>query len=141
MASGSQLSSGSDIDARYAAMDEKKRRRMISNRESARRSRMKKQKHVRDLTTEIGRFERERNEIAKAIDAKEQRWAVLQAENDVLQAEKAALTDYLENIEGVLKTYKEHSWIFRQGKEVQEPWQVHNPSQEAASASNGFRAQ
>ncbi|KAL3581993.1 hypothetical protein D5086_016325 [Populus alba] len=42
-------SSGSDVDAPNAMIDEKRRKRMISNRESARRSRMKRQKHLEGL--------------------------------------------------------------------------------------------
>ena len=62
-----QSSSGSD----GCAVDDKKRKKMESNRESARRSRMKKQKHVEELTVEITRLQISNNQIRQSIDAKD----------------------------------------------------------------------
>ncbi|PKI63674.1 bZIP transcription factor 53-like [Punica granatum] len=135
MISCSQGSSGSD-----ASVDEKKRRRMISNRESARRSRMKKQKQLQDLTTEIGTLERQKNEIVQACSAKTQNHLVLRSENEALLAEKMALTNRLNNINSVVWKFNESGWSLRDRSEVQEPWQVHSPSQQImTSCTDMFR--
>ncbi|KAK9930700.1 hypothetical protein M0R45_027729 [Rubus argutus] len=63
-----QASSGSD----GSAVDDKKRKKMLSNRESARRSRMKKQKHVEELTVEISRLQMSNNQIQQSIDCQGQ---------------------------------------------------------------------
>ncbi|CAH1450291.1 unnamed protein product [Lactuca virosa] len=61
--SGTTTSSGgSDLQGE---MDQRKRRRMISNRESARRSRMRKQKHMDDLMTQLSQLRKENNQVAE----------------------------------------------------------------------------
>lgn len=119
-------SSGSD-----ASMDEKKMRRRISNRESARRSRMKKQKHLQDLTTEMGKLERERAEISQACSAKTRSHLALRSENDALLSEKVALTDYLNSIEAAMGKFKECS-------EAAEPCLVHGQLQQITTSSAGI---
>lgn len=49
----------SEYEARYANMDEKKRKRMESNRESAKRSRLKREQRVKDLVNEIATMKEE----------------------------------------------------------------------------------
>ncbi|XP_030474598.1 bZIP transcription factor 53-like [Syzygium oleosum] len=136
MMSLAQGSSGSEADARYLGTDEKKRRRMQSNRESARRSRMRKQKHLEDLTREIGELERENREIVKAYNAKAKAHLGLQSENDALLDEKAALMDHLNGMESIIGNFNKNGPCQRFGSGVQEPWLVHSPSQQImASAS------
>lgn len=109
---------------------------MLSNRESAKRSRMRKQKHLEDLTREIGELERENREIVRAYKTKSQGHLGLQSENDALLAEKAVLEDYLNSMEAVIGNSKQNGQCPRFGSGVQEPWQVHSPSQQImASAS------
>ncbi|KAI4303147.1 hypothetical protein MLD38_038813 [Melastoma candidum] len=140
-----QGSSGSEADPRNSgavAPDEKRIKRMISNRESARRSRMKKQKHVEDLTKEIGALERQNADIARACDAKEQRRAAIQSENEELAREKAALAAYLSSMNAVVNNLQENEAMplprIERGTGIQEPWQVHGRRQQMGAKSPGM---
>lgn len=93
----------SESDQRYAMMDEKKRKRMISNRESARRSRMKKQKQMQDLTDEISRLEVANNNVVSKIDEITEKYTVCGAENNVLRAQAMELTERLRLLSSVIK--------------------------------------
>ncbi|KAF7852032.1 hypothetical protein BT93_L1124 [Corymbia citriodora subsp. variegata] len=135
MMSQTQGSSGSEADARYLGTDDKKRKRMLSNRESARRSRMRKQKHLEDLTREIGELERENRDIIKAFNAKMQGQLGLRSENEALLAEKAALMNHLNGMESIIGSFNKNGPCQRFGSGVQEPWQVHSPSQQQIMAS------
>ncbi|KAI4387196.1 hypothetical protein MLD38_005045 [Melastoma candidum] len=60
----SDSSSNSDgTDPVDPLTNQRKKRRMISNRESARRSRMRKQKHLEDLTSEVDRLKFENAQL------------------------------------------------------------------------------
>ncbi|KAK4759334.1 hypothetical protein SAY87_022465 [Trapa incisa] len=85
-----------------ASVDEKKMRRRMSNRESARRLRMKKQKHLQDLIVEMGKLEREKKEMLSACRDKERDHLILQGENGALLAEKAALSGYLRRMKALM---------------------------------------
>ncbi|KAL3349783.1 hypothetical protein AABB24_022714 [Solanum stoloniferum] len=98
----SASSSASDDDQRYAGMDEKKRKRMISNRESARRSRMKKQKLLQDLTGEVSRLQAANKNIVSKIDETTERYAICAAQNNVLRAQAMELTDRLRYLNDVI---------------------------------------
>ncbi|EOY06700.1 hypothetical protein QUC31_016139 [Theobroma cacao] len=94
-----QTSSGSEADARCMAMDEKKRKRMLSNRESARRSRMKKQKLLEDLVREVASLNVEICRNADNYEILMQKTFVLESENNLLKAQKLELAQYLRNLE------------------------------------------
>ncbi|CAN4110965.1 unnamed protein product [Withania somnifera] len=100
----SASSSASEDDQRYAGMDEKKRKRMISNRESARRSRMKKQKLLQDLTAEVSRLQAANKNIITKIDETNERYAIFVAQNNVLKAQVMELTDRLRYLNDVINS-------------------------------------
>ncbi|GFP99946.1 basic leucine zipper 43 [Phtheirospermum japonicum] len=83
-------------------IDERKRRRMISNRESARRSRMRKQKHVDNLRNQVNRLKVENRELMNRL-----RWVVhhtrlFWTENEYLRSESVVLRQRLWDIRQVL---------------------------------------
>lgn len=73
-------------------MDDRKRKRMTSNRESARRSRLRKQKHLDDLTTQVSQLTKENNQIIYSVSITTQHYASVEAENSVLRAQVAELS-------------------------------------------------
>uniref|UniRef100_A0ACD6A7P8 Uncharacterized protein n=1 Tax=Avena sativa TaxID=4498 RepID=A0ACD6A7P8_AVESA len=75
---------------------ERRLRRKISNRESARRSRARKQSHLDDLRALAARLRGDRGELAERARAARGRVALVQLANAELQAEAAVLNRRLE---------------------------------------------
>ncbi|GFY98663.1 hypothetical protein Acr_13g0000640 [Actinidia rufa] len=104
MASTKQaVSAGSDGNPCYAGVDERKRKRMISNRESARRSRMRKQQHVEGLTGQVTQLENEKKFMEDKINSVSSMYIGLVSQNNVLRAQLAELTDRLISLNSVLQ--------------------------------------
>ncbi|KAD3068707.1 hypothetical protein E3N88_36587 [Mikania micrantha] len=88
----------------YANIDERKRKRMISNRESARRSRAKKQQRLDELLCEISRLQNDNNTIMKKIDEATQVFVNAESQNNVLRAQLTELTDRLHSLNSPITT-------------------------------------
>lgn len=123
-------SSGSD--GSDPTEDSRKRKRMLSNRESARRSRMRKQKQLEDLTAETSRLQISNGQVVRSIGAKEQAFFQLDASNNVLRAQMAELTDRLRSLNSVLQIVEEVSGLSVDIPEIPEsllePWQSAYPA-------------
>ncbi|KAK9742664.1 hypothetical protein RND81_03G189600 [Saponaria officinalis] len=98
------ISSSTSIENEQVTViiDEKKRKRMTSNRESARRSRVKKQQHVDDLTAEIARFRRENDQVGQTINLTGQQFMNVEFENSVLRAQMSELSQRLDSLNGIV---------------------------------------
>ncbi|XVF39774.1 hypothetical protein PTKIN_Ptkin01aG0059500 [Pterospermum kingtungense] len=83
-------SEGSIGRALYTA-DERKQRRMISNRESARRSRMRKKRQLENLTDQVNRLNIENQQLKNRLSLAINQWHVLWRENEQLRSESDAL--------------------------------------------------
>lgn len=111
MASSSGTSSGSSTMLQNSGsegdlqllMDERKRRRMLSNRESARRSRMRKQKHLDDLMSQVVQLRRENGDILTAYKLTTQQYITVEAENSVLRTQMAELNSRLQSLSEILE--------------------------------------
>ncbi|CAL9084653.1 unnamed protein product [Musa textilis] len=102
--SGSSLlqTSGSDEDLQAAATEQKKRKRMISNRESARRSRMRKQQHLDDLTAEANQLRKENSRLLTSLIFTTQQHVAVEAQNSVLRTRMVELTNRLQSLDEIL---------------------------------------
>ncbi|KAI9196720.1 hypothetical protein LWI28_026425 [Acer negundo] len=94
-----------DIEARYAMMDEKKMKRMQSNRESARRSRLKREKRIKDLINEIATLKEQILEGKKRCNDVTHKTRALLSENNTLKSEKKKLAHYLSNLYLIYKSF------------------------------------
>ncbi|KZV26767.1 Basic leucine-zipper 44 [Dorcoceras hygrometricum] len=92
-------SEGGDL---LKAIDQRKRKRMESNRESARRSRMRKQKRLDDLTAEIAQLNKENSQILTNISATTQHYVNLESENSILRAQMMELSQRLHSLNEIL---------------------------------------
>ncbi|RDX81212.1 bZIP transcription factor 44, partial [Mucuna pruriens] len=101
--SGSSMvqNSGSEEELQ-AVMDERKRKRMISNRESARRSRMRKQKHLDDMATVVTQLRTENNHILTSLNLTTQKYMTVEAQNSVLRAQVNELSRRLESLNEII---------------------------------------
>ncbi|XVF62466.1 hypothetical protein PTKIN_Ptkin09bG0010100 [Pterospermum kingtungense] len=131
-----QMSSGSKAD-------EKKRKRMLSNRESARRSRMKKQKLLEDLVREVASLQVEIKRKTDNYEVLMQNTAVLESENNLLETQKIRLAQYLRKLEQWQMNLMLQPGSFSgENVGIKEPhvgsWQCHGSTQPAIMASSGM---
>ncbi|CAA3011440.1 basic leucine zipper 4-like [Olea europaea subsp. europaea] len=103
--SSETVRSGSEETSRLGAraiMDERKRRRKLSNRESARRSRMRKQKHLENLRNLENRFKIRNRELTNRVGLMIRQNQFVRLKNDSLRSEEIMLRQRLWDIRQVL---------------------------------------
>jgi hypothetical protein len=103
--SGTSLiqNSGSEEDLK-GLMDQRKRKRMISNREPVRRSRMRKQKHVDNLMSQVAQLGKDNHQIISNLNITSQHFLNIEAENSILRAQVGELSHRLQSL-NVIITY------------------------------------
>ncbi|KAE9447327.1 hypothetical protein C3L33_20808, partial [Rhododendron williamsianum] len=69
-----------------------------SNRESARRSRMRKQRHLDDLTAQVAELRKENNRIITSVSVTTQQFLSVEGENSILRAQVAELSHRLQSL-------------------------------------------
>ncbi|KAJ8460451.1 hypothetical protein OPV22_033377 [Ensete ventricosum] len=109
MASPGGTSSGSSLlqnstseEDLQAVMDQKKQKRMKSNRESARRSRMRKQKHLDDIAAQICQLRKENGQILTSLSLTTQQFLAVDTENSVLRTQMMELSSRLQSLNEIL---------------------------------------
>lgn len=141
-ATAKPASSGSDSDP-FTAVDQRKRKRMESNRESARRSRMRKQQLLGELMNQVAQTKDENSRIAMQINALEQQFSKIDSENAVLTVQVVELTDRLQSLNSVLRFVEEFSGMALDIPDLPDPllrpWQLPCPSQLITASANIFQ--
>lgn len=139
-----QASSGSDGDPRLGGVadDERKRKRMESNRESARRSRMRRQKQLGNLVGEVGQLQQANAQLVVSINAAAQKYAEVELANNVLRAQAMELTDRLRSLNSVLEIVQVVSGLVIDIPEIPDPlmkpWQIPCPIQPIMASADLF---
>lgn len=127
----SQSSSSEEI--RGSVMDQRKRKRMLSNRESARRSRMRKQQHLDELINQVEHLKNENSQIEMQADLLNQQFLIVDSENCALRSEVMDLTERLRSMNSVLEFVGEFSGMMMDIQEIPDPllkpWQLPCPTQ------------
>ncbi|KAI4367276.1 hypothetical protein MLD38_023033 [Melastoma candidum] len=107
LSASTAANSASDDDLRAnAAMDMRKRKRMVSNRESARRSRMRKQKRLDDLAAEAGQLVEENRRVMDSLREAEEGCARMGYENLVLRAQMDKLGQRRKSLEDIIEVLR-----------------------------------
>lgn len=96
------VNSGSEGSSRTVhVLDERKRRRMISNRESARRSRWRKKQHEEILTAQVNRLTVENRALKHRLGSVLNQWMLTWGENERLKSEVVGLRARLSDLHRV----------------------------------------
>ncbi|KAI3992122.1 hypothetical protein MKX01_015013 [Papaver californicum] len=90
---------------------ERKKRRMVSNRESARRSRMRKQKHLEDLRVKLNKMKFENREMKNRLSYSVQNTQLFRRDNEKLRFESEILRRKLSDIRRILILRKLHQQL------------------------------
>ncbi|KAI3931934.1 hypothetical protein MKW98_012344 [Papaver atlanticum] len=108
LSTNSSLSNDTTRAVSEEAQQERKKRRMISNRESARRSRMRKQKHLEDLRVRLNKMKFENREMKNRLSCVVQNTQLFRRDNDKLRFESEILRRKLSDIRRILILRKLH---------------------------------
>ncbi|XP_065007599.1 bZIP transcription factor 53-like [Musa acuminata AAA Group] len=124
-------------------IDVRKRKRMLSNRESARRSRIKKQQQLDDLINQEAQLKSQNSQIAVQINLVTEQYNKVESENAVLGAQLRELTERLQSVNSVLHFIEEFSGMAMDIPEIPDPllmpWKLPGMAQPVIANSNIVR--
>ncbi|KVH98420.1 bZIP transcription factor 11-like [Cynara cardunculus var. scolymus] len=148
MASSSGNSSGIHHSGSEDGLtDQRKRKRMESNRESARRSRMRKQQQLNDLLAQANQLKKDNSQILNTIDVTTQRFVQIEADNSVLRAQVSELSQRLDSLNEIINFINANTncttnQFTNDFDFVENPWNMmyfnHNQQPLMASAADMF---
>ncbi|KAG0468511.1 hypothetical protein HPP92_017839 [Vanilla planifolia] len=122
--------------------DERKRKRMVSNRESARRSRMRKQEHLGELLDQVARFESDNSKLSAEVILRSEKHAALEEENRLLRNQVMGLADRLRSLNTVLKFVEKASGMAMDIQEIPYPllmpWHFPCPAKPVMASADVF---
>lgn len=102
--------SGSEGDPQQHITEQRKRKRMLSNRESARRSRMRKQQHLDSLIAQTDELKKENSQISTSIGITTQLYLNIESENAILRAQMAELSNRLQSLNDIISYINSSSY-------------------------------
>ncbi|KAJ4955831.1 hypothetical protein NE237_012614 [Protea cynaroides] len=134
------ISSASEGDPQYAVIDDRKRKRMLSNRESARRSRLKKKQYIDGLVNEVKHLQKENKEIEETAETVLQNYNRVESENQILRAQMAELNCKLEVYDCLFNITDDTGDLLVNSPQISDPllnpWQHTYSSQPIMASAN-----
>lgn len=116
---------------------------MESNRESARRSRKRKQQRLDELVNDAALLKNENIQIEMKINSYSQQYLNVESENSIMRSQVMQLTDRLQSLNSVLRFMEEFSGIAMDIPEIPDPllkpWQLPGPAQPIIASANMFQ--
>ncbi|KAK4722643.1 hypothetical protein R3W88_012876 [Solanum pinnatisectum] len=103
-----QSTSGSETNRLVFSLEERKQRRKISNRESARRSRLRKKNYLENVTEQVDRLKAENRDLKNRLRVVTHRCQAAQSETDRLRLESFVLQQYLVELHERLNSMQLH---------------------------------
>lgn len=100
--SGRPARQSSSSENSEVMVDERKRKRMVSNRDSARRSRLRKQQHLDEIVNQVANYKKENDQIEMQINMHMNQYLKVESENTILRTQIMELTDRLQSMNSVL---------------------------------------
>ncbi|KAG0498877.1 hypothetical protein HPP92_003175 [Vanilla planifolia] len=135
-------SSSSEVDL-LPAIDERKRKRMQSNKESARRSRMRKQQRLEDLINEVVRLKEQNSQMEMRINDHLQHYQKMESENTVIRTQVMELSDRLESLNSLIRFVEDFNGIAMDVPESADPfvkpWEIPFPLLPISASANMFQ--
>lgn len=105
---------------------------MESNRESARRSRMRKQKQLDDLIGQMSQLKNDNDQLEQRVNDTTQKYVEVESKNSILRAQLVELTNRLRSLNSVLHIVEEVSGLAVDIPEIPDmimkPWQLPCPT-------------
>ncbi|CAL0327017.1 unnamed protein product [Lupinus luteus] len=83
-------------------MDQRKNKRKLSNRESARRCRMRKQNHIDDMMNQVSQLTKENSEILTSVNITTQHYVNIEAQNSILRVQMVELNQRLQSLNNIM---------------------------------------
>lgn len=116
---------------------------MISNRESARRSRQRKQQHLDELIKQVAQLKEENAKITMQINLYTEQYLKVEGDNTVLRTQVMELTERLRSLNSVLEFIEEFSGMDMDIPEIPDPllkpWQLPCLAQPIAASVDMFQ--
>ncbi|CAJ1875494.1 unnamed protein product [Sphenostylis stenocarpa] len=91
---------------------EEKKKKMLKNRESAKRSRTRKQEQLLNVTNEVNDLQGVNKKLVECIKAKEEAFIQTEAANDILRAQAKELTDRLRFLNSIIQGTQDAKGLF-----------------------------
>ncbi|KAK8968134.1 hypothetical protein KSP40_PGU008267 [Platanthera guangdongensis] len=116
-------------------LDLRKRKRMLSNRESARRSRMRKQQHSENLVSQAAQLREANRRISAQVKMIAERCGRVEAENRVIRTEAMELAERLGSVSSLLRLMG----AVEISDPILNPWQLPFPAPPITASADVFQ--
>lgn len=119
-----QTQGNSSSDDEQPVVDNRKQRRMLSNRESARRSRLRKQQHLDELRGHVAQLRAQNSQMLNSFNLASQQFAQITEENRQLRSEAMDLSHKLQRLHHTVTSQRANNglrYAMDCRKEVQAP--------------------